>query len=307
MNATIRDIFICHASEDKKEIVSPIVEAFTQAGISVWYDEAEIKWGDSITQKVNEGLKISRFVIVILSPSFAKKNWPQKELNAALNIEVSTGELKVLPLLVGSEEEKKEILGRYPLLNDKRYLQWSGDLQKVVDAVIDRLQKTQKKEKSNYSSSPGGLKISLPKMKRAFTQREKDQFLKNAFFTIKEYFKAALLELEASYKWIETDFSEIHNFKFVSKIYVNGEAKSQCKIWSGGISSSNSIAYHSGQVDINNDSSMNDWLSVDDNGHELGLKPSGLGFSKPSKFRKDLLNKEESAEYLWIRFTEYIS
>lgn len=276
MNEAVRDVFICHASEDKKEIVSPIVEALIHADISVWYDEAEIKWGDSITQKVNEGLKISHFVIVVLSPSFAKKNWPQKELNAALNIEVSTGELKVLPLLVGSEEEKKEILGRYPLLNDKRYLQWSGVPGEIVDAVIDRLQK-------------------------------KDQFLKNTFFTIKECFKAALFQLEASYKWIETDFSEIHNFKLVSKIYVNGEAKSQCKIWIGGISSSNSIAYQSGQVHINNDSSMNDWLSVDDDGYELGLKPSGLGFSKPLKFKKDLLNKEESAEYLWMRFTEYIS
>jgi hypothetical protein len=307
MNEAVRDVFICHASEDKKEIVSPIVEALIHADISVWYDEAEIKWGDSITQKVNEGLKISRFVIVVLSPSFAKKNWPQKELNAALNIEVSTGELKVLPLLVGSEEEKKEILGRYPLLNDKRYLQWSGVPGEIVDAVIDRLQKTEKNEKRDYNSSPGGLRIPLPKMKKAFTQREKDQFLKNTFFTIEEYFKAALFQLEASYKWIDTDFSEIHNFKFVSKIYVNGEAKSQCKIWIGGISSLNSIAYQSGQVHINNDSSMNDWLSVDDDGYELGLKPSGLGFGKPLKFKKDLLNKEESAEYLWMRFTEYIS
>ena len=55
-----RDIFICHASEDKEAIVRPLVESFKQAGISCWYDEAEIKWGDSITQKVNEGLKISR-------------------------------------------------------------------------------------------------------------------------------------------------------------------------------------------------------------------------------------------------------
>lgn len=307
MNVAIRDIFICHASEDKRGIVGPIVQAFTQAGISVWYDEAEIKWGDSVTQKVNEGLKISRFVIVVLSPSFVKKNWPQRELNAALNIEASTGEVKVLPLLVGSEEEKKEILERYPLLNDKKYLPWDGDLRKIVEALIARLSKTEKIKTRDYNLPPSGPRIPLPKIKKTFTQREKDQFLKNVFFAIKEYFKEALFQLQTSYKWIETDFSEIHNFKFVSQIYVNGETKSQCKIWIGGISSSNSIAYQSGQVNINNDSSMNDWLSVDDDGYELGLKPSGLGFSKPLKFTKDLLNTEESAEYLWMRFTEYIT
>jgi hypothetical protein len=117
------------------------VEAFTQAGISVWFDEAEIKWGDSITQKVNEGLKISRYVIVVLSPSFIKKNWPQKELNAALNIEISTGEIKVLPLLVGSENEKDKILENYPLLNDKMYLPWDGDLRKIVETLLARLSK----------------------------------------------------------------------------------------------------------------------------------------------------------------------
>ena len=51
MNKEQRDIFICHASEDKGDIVKPIIEAFEQSGITYWYDEAEIKWGDSITQK----------------------------------------------------------------------------------------------------------------------------------------------------------------------------------------------------------------------------------------------------------------
>ena len=157
MNEAVRDIFICHASEDKNEIVGPIVKAFTQAGISVWYDEAEIKWGDSVTQKVNEGLKISRFVIVVLSASFVKKNWPQRELSAALNIEASTGEVKVLPLLVGSEMEKREILDRYPLLSDKKYLAWTGNPHEIVKEMNNRLSKRglTKKQSRKIPSIPG--------------------------------------------------------------------------------------------------------------------------------------------------------
>jgi hypothetical protein len=186
VNIAIRDVFICHASEDKEKIVGPIVEALIHADISVWYDEAEIKWGDSIIQKVNEGLRISRFVIVVLSPSFVKKNWPQRELNAALNIEASTGEVKVLPLLIGSDEERKEILERYPLLNDKKYLPWDGDLGKIVEALLTRLSKTKKIKTPDYKLPLGGRSIPLPKIKKAFTQREKDQFLKEAFLAIKE-------------------------------------------------------------------------------------------------------------------------
>src|SRR5262245_27902206 len=104
-----RDVFLCHAREDKVEVVRPLATAFEMVGISYWLDEAEIRWGDSITQKVNQGLSISDYVIVVLSTSFLGKKWPQRELYAALNIEASSGEVKALPLLVGSDAEKEAI------------------------------------------------------------------------------------------------------------------------------------------------------------------------------------------------------
>ena len=48
-----KDIFICHASEDKDGVVSPLSKAFGEHDISCWVDEAEIAWGDSLTGKVN--------------------------------------------------------------------------------------------------------------------------------------------------------------------------------------------------------------------------------------------------------------
>jgi hypothetical protein len=56
----VRDVFICHASENKDDVVRPLVQALSEAGVSCWYDEAEIQWGDSITPKVNEGLTSSK-------------------------------------------------------------------------------------------------------------------------------------------------------------------------------------------------------------------------------------------------------
>jgi hypothetical protein len=38
-----KDVFICHASEDKSDIIKPLIAAFKREGISYWYDEAEIK------------------------------------------------------------------------------------------------------------------------------------------------------------------------------------------------------------------------------------------------------------------------
>lgn len=130
-----KDVFLCHASEDKTNVVRPLSQALIAANISCWLDEAEIHWGDSITQKVNQGLANSRFVIVVLSEAFLNKNWPQRELNAMLNIEASSGGVKLLPLLVGSNQ----VLQKFPLLNDKLYLVWNNDPNPIVQALAKRL------------------------------------------------------------------------------------------------------------------------------------------------------------------------
>ncbi len=133
--AEVRDVFICHAGEDKAAVVEPLIGALDAARISYWHDRAEIRWGDSLTGKVNEGLRVSRYVIVVLSPAFMGKHWPERELNAALNMEAATGEVKVLPLLVG---EVNAMLKQFPLLNDKLYLIWDGKVESIIAALQSR-------------------------------------------------------------------------------------------------------------------------------------------------------------------------
>lgn len=75
-----REVFISHASEDKDSIAKPLADALVAAGHSVWYDEYEIQLGDSLLQKINDGLAHSRFGVVILSDQFFSKNWTKKNL-----------------------------------------------------------------------------------------------------------------------------------------------------------------------------------------------------------------------------------
>jgi hypothetical protein len=121
-----KDVFICHASEDKRSVVEPLIRAFDSAGISYWYDRAQIKWGDSLVERIDEGLREARYVLVVLSTQFLAKRWTMKELRAALHLEVTTGKQRVLALLVGDELERKNILEQLPLLAEKLYLTWPG-------------------------------------------------------------------------------------------------------------------------------------------------------------------------------------
>jgi TIR domain-containing protein len=135
----IRDVFLCHASEDKQHVVRPLNDALRAAGISCWLDEAEIHWGDSIVSKVNDGLRDSRFVIVVLSVTFLKKPWPRRELASAVSDESSSGHVRVLPLLVGDQRERETIMMQLPLLRDKLHIAWEGDATPVVEAVRRRI------------------------------------------------------------------------------------------------------------------------------------------------------------------------
>ncbi len=184
----MKDAFLCHASEDKEEVVMPIVDSFEKNGISYWLDRAEINWGDSLIDKINKGLSDSKYVIVVLSDKFLAKRWPQRELNAVLNIEASTGEVRVLPLIVG---DANSIITSYTLLNDKNYIQWNGDPSIVTKALQSRINSSSvMTEKIN--SGVADLNIPLPKLKKRITQREKDIFLKRSFEEILSLFQRGI-------------------------------------------------------------------------------------------------------------------
>jgi hypothetical protein len=261
--------------------------------------------GDSITEKVNEGLKISRYVIVVLSKDFLDKNWPKRELNSALNIEASSGQVRVLPLLAGAKETKERIIQTYPILNDKSYLSWNNDPNVIVSALQARLAIAIGSVSQEQSETKEPVfEVPIPEIKRKFTQRDKDKFLKDAFNKIKSYFERALSHLESQQPDIETDFTEIHNFKFTSTIYLHGDSANKCKIWLGGPLSSESIAYYESAFDIDQNGSCNDWLTISDEGAHLGLKPSGFVWGGSELEKEKPLSPEKAGEYFWRRFTE---
>ena len=110
------DVFISHATEDKDEVVRPLASELVLAGLRVWYDEFELRLGDSLRRKIDAGLARSRFGVVVLSHSFFAKNWPQYELDGLVTREM-TGEQVILPLW--HRITKSEVIAQSPSLADK--------------------------------------------------------------------------------------------------------------------------------------------------------------------------------------------
>ena len=133
----MRDVFISHASEDKAEIARPLAEALTQRGLSVWFDEYELTLGDRLRRKIEEGLRVSRYGVTILSENFFRKKWPQEELDALFALE--TESKKILP--VWHRLSADDIANYAPLLVDRLAISSEKGVDVVADAIIRAVKK----------------------------------------------------------------------------------------------------------------------------------------------------------------------
>ena len=91
-----RDLFLSHASEDK-DWVGPLAVALGTEGLDIWYDEYEFQIGDNVRAKMDQGLRHSRYGLVVFSSTFFEKFWTQYELDG-LFARQSAGEQVILPI-----------------------------------------------------------------------------------------------------------------------------------------------------------------------------------------------------------------
>ena len=131
------NLFICHAGEDKEDFVRPLAKALCEKRLKVWYDEFQLTVGDSLREAIDEGLKRSQYSIVVLSPHFFTKRWPQRELNGLVAREDAEGSKLILPIWHNIEHD--EVAQRSPLLADLYPIRSSYGLDKVVDELLRKL------------------------------------------------------------------------------------------------------------------------------------------------------------------------
>src|SRR5688572_17752547 len=126
------DVFISHAWEDKEIVARPLAKLLFQVGVKVWYDEFTLTIGDSLRGSIDQGLAQSRYGIVILSPHFFQKNWPQRELDGLVAKEVRSGKT-ILP--VWHNVTREDIERFSPTLADKLGVSTSAGLEIVVREI----------------------------------------------------------------------------------------------------------------------------------------------------------------------------
>lgn len=84
----LRDVFLCHAWDDRKGIAKEFHDLLESYGVSVWFSEKDVPLGATLLREIDKGLANSRIGIVLVTPALLRRvageGIADKELSALL-------------------------------------------------------------------------------------------------------------------------------------------------------------------------------------------------------------------------------
>lgn len=128
----LRDVFLCHAWDDRKEAAKELHDLLEAKGVSVWFSEKDVLLGSSLLREIDKGLIKSRVGIVLVTPALLRRlkgeGIADKELSALLARDL------LVPILHDTDYEALREVS--PLLGSRSSLSTSED---TMDAIAAKL------------------------------------------------------------------------------------------------------------------------------------------------------------------------
>jgi hypothetical protein len=123
------DVFLSHNAQDKPR-VRQLAERLKQAGLRVWFDEWNVRSGDIIALKVDEGLEQSRVLLLCISPNALASGWVALERSTAIHRDPSNEGRRFIPLLLANCE-LPDTLRRY------KYVDFREEAQTAFEEILN--------------------------------------------------------------------------------------------------------------------------------------------------------------------------
>jgi hypothetical protein len=305
-----------HKDSDFRDRLEIHLTALKRQGvIDIWHDR-NIGAGKEFDDEIDENLNEADIILLLVSPNFIASDYCYEiEMKRAM-VRHRKGDARVIPVilepcdwqrlpfgkLVATPTDGKPI-SKFPNENDG-FLEVTIAIRKAAEDLCGPV-RDQKSLSSEDNTAKPNVKIARPRssnlrVKKEFSDRDKDRFFTDAFEYVANFFEESLSELKERNDGIDTNFRRIDANHFTASAYRNGKELTRCKIWLGDRRGFGGIAY---STDLGHgDNSYNESLSVENDGYSLFLKPMGMFFGHQEK--NSMLTFEGGAEYLWAMFIE---
>jgi hypothetical protein len=126
-------VFISHSSDDSAAAVA-IAKALRQQGVDSWIDHEQIRPGDSILSRIEEGIAGCDVILVLISESFVRSRWCRAEYEPLLSKEIESGQTIVIPVRL--DDAKVPLLLSAKKYADLRRGVDGGALEELAEAIL---------------------------------------------------------------------------------------------------------------------------------------------------------------------------
>ncbi len=280
--------------------------------IDAWHDR-RIGAGQDLQSIISEKLESADIILLLVSPYFLASDYCYEiEMTRALERHAS-GEARVIPIILEPCDWLKSPIGKLratPLdgkpvskhtnLNDA-YLVVTQDVRQAVENILNSRGK--KKVTIGHQKSITILERSSQhrssnlRIKKKFTEKEREDFLDESFEYMARFFENSLEELKNRNSSVETKYRRIDATQFEGAVFVHGDCRTRCQIRLGGQSGFGPGIYYSSNRSYH-DSSFNHSFSVEDDGYTLGLTATMNFYGEEAKH----VTTHGAAEHLWEKF-----
>jgi hypothetical protein len=96
----LRDIFLCHAWDDRQGAAKDLYDMLKTRGVKVWFSEEDIRLGVPFLREIDKGLAKSRVGIVLVTPNFLKRIRGESIADKELSVLLQQGQL--VPIMHGT-------------------------------------------------------------------------------------------------------------------------------------------------------------------------------------------------------------
>lgn len=97
----LRDIFLCHAWDDRQGAAKDLYELLKAQGVKVWFSEEDIRLGVPFLREIDRGLAKSRIGIVLVTPNFLKRIRGESIADKELSVLLQQGQ--IVPIMHGTD------------------------------------------------------------------------------------------------------------------------------------------------------------------------------------------------------------
>jgi hypothetical protein len=284
-----------------------------QGVISVWHDR-RLGVGDDVDPGISRELERANIILLLVSPDFLASDYCYSvEMTRAMERHQS-GESRVIPVILRPCDWHHAPFGKLLAAprDGKAVTKWTDADEAFLDITNAIRAVTQAKgnhrapprvvvsRSSNTDTASRDPRSSNLRLRKSFTDHDRDRFLDDAFEFMARFFENSLEELKSRNPGFDTAFKRIDATKFTASVYQNGAALARCQIRLAG-QLGNGIALSHGTNF--SDNGFNENLSVEVGEQALTLRPLGLAISNSSS-RQGGLSFEGAAEYYWDMFIQ---